>query len=188
MKRLSIHSWLLRATLPALLAASVGCGDEYLDDVSKPQGTLNDQSLANATGVEASLIAAYRALDWNNGVGGNWGNSASNWVWGSVASDDAYKGSEPTDQPNINDVEAYQWTTGLTENYLNEKWLGAYEGVVRANATLRLLRTVAGMSGQLTAADTMSIRGEAVFLRAHYHFEAWRMWGRVPYYREDDTD
>ena len=32
-----------------------------------------------------------------------------------------------------------------------------------------------------------SIQGEAIFLRAHYHFEAWRMWGNVPYYREDDT-
>src|SRR5215218_10921120 len=137
MKRLSIYSWLLRATLPALLAASVGCGDEYLDDVSKPQGTLNDQSLANATGVEASLIAAYRALDWNNGVGGNWGNSASNWVWGSVTSDDAYKGSEASDQPPINDIEGNHWSTGDAEIYLSEKWRGTFEGVVRANATLR---------------------------------------------------
>ena len=30
--------------------------------------------------------------------------------------------------------------------------------------------------------------GEALFLRAHYMFEAYRMWGNVPYLREDDTD
>ena len=48
---------------------------------------------------KATLIAAYRALDCTNGVGGNWGTAASNWVWGSVTSDDAYKGSESTDQP-----------------------------------------------------------------------------------------
>ena len=60
-------------------------------------------------------IAAYRALDWNNGVGGGWGNAASNWVWGSVTSDDAYKGSEASDQPPINDVEAYQWGTADVE-------------------------------------------------------------------------
>src|SRR5205814_492300 len=28
---------------------------------------------------------------------------------------------------------------------------------------------------------------EALFLRAHYHFEAWRMWGNIPYYTEDDA-
>ncbi len=32
------------------------------------------------------------------------------------------------------------------------------------------------------------IRGEAYFLRAHYHFEAWRMWQNIPYYHEHDTD
>jgi hypothetical protein len=42
--------------------------------------------------------------------------------------------------------------------------------------------------GQITAADAASIEGEALFLRAHYHFDAWRMWGSIPYYREDDTD
>ena len=36
--------------------------------------------------------------------------------------------------------------------------------------------------------DQRGIEGEAIFLRAHYHFEAYRMWGRIPYYREDDPD
>jgi hypothetical protein len=40
----------------------------------------------------------------------------------------------------------------------------------------------------LSAADAAGIEGEALFLRAHYHFEAWKMWGNIPYYREDDTD
>ena len=29
-------------------------------------------------------------------------------------------------------------------------------------------------------ADAKGIEGEAIFLRAHYHFEAWRMWGNIP--------
>lgn len=184
----SKHRLFLGATTLALSVTLYGCAD-FLADAASPQGTLDAGTLANRAGVEGSLISAYRALDWNNGVGGNWGNSASNWVWGSVTSDDAYKGSEASDQPAINDVEAYQWSTANSEGYLNERWRGVYEGVVRANAALRLLASVvADKPGEFTAAQAASIEGEALFLRAHFHFEAWRMWGNIPYYRETDTD
>ena len=64
-----------------------------------------------------------------------------------------------------------------------------YEGVVRANATIRLLQLVSQTKpGEISHADSMSIMGEALFLRAHYHFELWRMWGNVPYYFAADTD
>ncbi len=189
MKRLWRQRLLFGTALPMVLAATAyGCKD-YLTENAEPQGVLNDATLATRAGVEGSLIAAYRALDWNGAVGGNWGNSASNWVWGSVTSDDAYKGSEASDQPSINDIEAYQWATANTEGYLNEKWRGVYEGVVRANATLRLLKEVStSKPGEVPAVDARGIAGEALFLRAHYHFEAWRMWGNVPYYREDEAD
>ncbi|MGH7636739.1 MAG: RagB/SusD family nutrient uptake outer membrane protein [Gemmatimonadaceae bacterium] len=165
-----------------------GCQD-FLEEAAAPQGTLNELSLATRAGVEGNLIAAYRALDWNNGVGGAWGNAASNWVWGSVPSDDAYKGSEANDQPNINSIEAYTWSNAEVETYLNDKWRGVYEGVVRANSTLRLLRDVrAAKPGEIDDATARSIEGEALFLRAHFHFEAWRMWGNIPYYTEDDLD
>lgn len=169
-------------------AALYGCKD-FLSSAADPQGTLNEQSLATLSGVEGSLIAAYRALDRNTGVGGAWGGAASNWVWGSVPSDDAYKGSESSDQPPIDDIEAYHWSTGDSETYLNDKWRAVYEGVVRSNATLRLLEQVRTASPEeIPDATAEGIEGEALFLRAHYHFEAWRMWGNIPYYREDDTD
>jgi hypothetical protein len=189
MKNLLKHPLLRGTALTVLAAASVyGCKD-FLTEAAAPQGTLNEQTLANRAGVEGTLIAAYRALDWNNGVGGAWGNAASNWVWGSVTSDDAYKGSEASDQPNINDVEAYHWSTANVESYLNEKWRGVYEGVVRANATLRLLdQVVAASPNEIPISDQRGIEGEALFLRAHFHFEGYRMWGSIPYYREDDTD
>jgi hypothetical protein len=169
-------------------AALYGCKD-FLESAGVPQGTLDEKTIVNRAGVEATLIAAYRSLDWNTGVGGNWGSAASNWVWGSATSDDAYKGSEASDQPPINDIEAYQWSTADVHGYLNEKWRAMYEGVVRTNATLRFLEQVrAGQPGEISDADARGIEGEALFLRAHYHFEAWRMWGNIPYYREDDTD
>jgi hypothetical protein len=189
MKMASKRSLLLGTASLILAAATLyGCKD-FLSTNATPQGTLDQGTLANQAGVEGSLIAAYRALDWNNGVGGNWGNAASNWVWGSVTSDDAYKGSEASDQPPINDIEAYHWSTGDAEGYLNDKWRGAYEGVVRSNSTLRLFNQVnKDAPGSIPITDAKSIEGEALFLRAHYHFEAWRMWGNIPYYKEDDTD
>lgn len=192
MEKLSRHPLLLGKALPIvmlLVAVTLyGCKD-FLTDAASPQGTLNEETLANRAGVEGTLIAAYRSLDWNTGVGGAWGSAASNWVWASVTSDDAYKGSEATDQPNINDIEAYQWGTANADNYINQKWRASYEGVVRSNATLRLLKQVVEQKpGEISATNAAGIEGEALFLRAHYHFEAWRMWGNIPYYREDDTD
>ena len=189
MKITTKHPLLVGTTLLSLATAGIIACTDFLSSNAAPQGTLDETTLASLQGVEGTLIAAYRALDWNNGVGGEWGNSASNWVWGSVTSDDAYKGSEATDQSSINDVEAYHWSTGKVEGYLNSKWQGAYEGVVRSNSTLRLLkRVLSEKPGAISDADAKGIEGEALFLRAHYHFEAWRMWGNIPYYREDETD
>ena len=189
MKIASRHPLLLWTALLMSSAVTLqGCQD-FLEESAAPQGTLNELSLATRAGVEGSLIATYRALDWNNGVGGAWGNAASNWVWGSVTSDDAYKGSEAADQPNINSVEGYAWNNAEVDSYLNDKWRGVYEGVVRANSTLRLLRDVRDSKpGEIDDATARSVEGEALFLRAHFHFEAWRMWGNIPYYLEDDTD
>jgi len=188
MKIVSKHPLVFAVSLMAAVAAAWGCKD-FLEKASEPQGTLDQGVLTNKAGVEGALIAAYRVLDCTNAERANWGCAASNWVFGSVASDDAYKGSEATDQPNIDDVELFHWTTGLSEDYLNAKWVAVYEGVNRANAALRLLKQVrTEKPGEISDADAKGIEGEATFLRAHYHFEAWRMWGNVPYIRDDVTD
>ena len=187
MKILPKHQLKVGTTVLALALGVWGC-DKFLTDASTPQGTLDEGTLATKDGVEGSLIGAYRALDCTTSVGA-WGCAASNWVWGSVAADDSYKGSDGGDQPPINDIEGYHWGTGDAESYLNQKWSITYEGVVRTNATLRLLKKVQESSpGALSPSDAAGIEGEALFLRAHYHFEAWKMWGNIPYYREDDTD
>ena len=189
MKIASKHPLLVgTAVLTFVSLGLYGCKN-FLTDASKPQGTLDQSTLANAAGVEGTLIAAYRNLDCTTATSSDWGCAASNWVWGSVAADDSYKGSTLDDQPPINDVEGYHWGTANASSYLNTKWNNTYEGISRANATLRLLKQVVAASpGELTAADVSGITGEAEFLRAHYHFEAYRMWGAIPYYRENDTD
>jgi hypothetical protein len=189
MKTVSKHPLFVgTAVLMFSVAGMYGC-QNFLDDAAAPQGTLNSTSLANRAGVEGSLIAAYRSLDCNNATSADWGCAASNWVWGSAASDDAYKGSEASDQPPIDQIEEFHWDNADAQGYLNTKWRSMYEGVVRANATLRLLKSVlAAAPGEFDAASADNVEGQSLFLRAHYHFEAYRMWGNIPYYKEDDED
>ena len=182
----ALYRFRLPSRLALLILAAAGtyaCKD-FL--VANPQGTLNEETLANEAGVEGNLIAAYRMLD--HAGWGAWGSAASNWVWGSATSDDAYKGSEASDQPPITDLEMYIWTTGGAEDYLNDRWIHSYEGINRANATINLLdKVVEADPSAISPANQNGIRGEALFLRAHYHFEAWRIWGNIPYYTEADT-
>jgi hypothetical protein len=188
MKIVSKNPLLLGTALLTLATGALyGCKD-FLANAAAPQGTLDQTTLANRAGVEGTLIGAYRTLDCTTSVGA-WGCAASNWVFGSVVADDSYKGSNATDQPPINDLEGFHWGTPDADSYLAQKWQTVYEGVVRSNSTLRLLKEVVASSpGEFSTAEANAIAGEAIFLRAHYHFEAWRMWGNIPYYREDDTD
>lgn len=183
------RSLLLGGALPLLAALGAGACKDTLTEVAQPLGTLSGATVANKAGVEGTLVSAYRALDWNNSVGGGWSNAASDWVFASVTSDDAHKGSNSGDQPGIQDMSLYNWGTGNADTELNDKWKGAYEGVSRANATINLLNSVVKASpGAVATADANSILGEAIFLRAHFHFSAYRLWGNIPYYRGTDTD
>jgi len=172
--------------LVVLAGAAYGCKD-FLTEASAPLGQLDELTLQNRTGVEATLIGAYRML------GGNtqnlFGDAPSNWAFGSVPSDDAHKGSQPGDGDEVQQLELYDWNAGGAQGVLNAKWRALYEGVVRANNTLRLLKQVqTSKPGELTQAQANSIRGEALFLRAHFMFEAWKFWENLPLYTEDDTD
>src|SRR6266568_6270669 len=173
----------------ALVVLASGVAYACKDFLNIPaQGTVEQPSLESKAGVEVSLIAAYRSLDCSSSSAGSWGCAASNWVWGSIPSGDAHKGSNAGDQQPINDIETYYWSVGEAEGYLNQKWAQVYDGIFRANATINLLAKVRATKPlEISDADAASIRGEALFLRAHYHFEAYRMWGHIPYYFPEDS-
>ncbi|MEX0646207.1 MAG: RagB/SusD family nutrient uptake outer membrane protein [Balneolaceae bacterium] len=161
-----------------------GCED-FL--TQPPQGSLDANTLANASGVEATLIAAYRSLDGPRG--GLQGGAVSNWAFSSITTDDAYKGTEATDDAVATQMEQYNWSTGGADGRFNETWGKNYEGVNRANSTIRLLNQVLeNQPGEISEADADGIRGEAIFLRAHYHFDLWQKFVNIPYYTEEDED
>ena len=81
------------------------CKDQWLD--LKPKAANSINTFYSENGVNALLTGAYSIIDghYDNAWAFNqWGGSVTNWVWGSVASDDAYKGSTSSDQQPINDI------------------------------------------------------------------------------------
>src|SRR5437879_4260882 len=174
----------------AIVAVAIGVTYACTDFLNTaPQGVLKEEVLLTRSGVEGSLIAAYRSLDCSSSSAGSWGCAASNWVWGSVTSGDAHKGSNLGDQQPVHEIETMLWSLADVQDYLNQKWSQVYEGTSRANATIRLLdKVLAEKPGEIDAPTAAGIRGEAIFLRANYQFEAYRMWQNVPYYTETDND
>jgi len=132
------------------------------------------------------LIGAYAMLDGAGagGWGGDyaWAGSVTNWVWGSVASDDAYKGSDVSDQTPINPIE--KWEVITSNEYVNSKWIANYDGISRVNDMLKVLNETSG----LTEAKATQFKAEGLFLRAWFHFELRRIYRAIPYITEDIED
>jgi starch-binding outer membrane protein, SusD/RagB family len=177
----------LKISLIALTLASglYACKDSFLD--TPPQASLSNSTLAsNKNGVNATLISAYKSL---TGWTGNWGESAwgpapSNWIF-NIAADDFHKGSEPGDGDAMLAYELYQWNPADGDN--RSKWIATYEGIARANSSINTANEYLKNNPTETAFAN-SVLGQATFLRAYYHFEAYKVWKNAPYYLESDVD
>lgn len=155
-----------------LLAA---CSKEFLN--KPPLGTLNPEILATETGVQGLLIGAYSLVDGNGSLGdGNYGSAASNWGYGGVASDDAYKGSDPTD---VNDFAPFEKFVSLTptNGAVPQKWNLCYNGAQRCNGVLNTMAIAPGIS----PATQALIAGQARFLRAFFHMELKKVFNNIIY-------
>ncbi|QHT67707.1 RagB/SusD family nutrient uptake outer membrane protein [Rhodocytophaga rosea] len=158
-------------------AVLVACKESFLEE--PPRGTFSESVLKNRAGIDGLLIGSYSLLDGVGGPSGNWEAAGSNWVFGNVTSDDAYKGTDAGDQIEINPIERYEALP--TNGYFNFKWRHQYDGVSRANDVLRLLPE----AKDIPEAEQLQITAEARFLRGYYHFDAKRMWNKVPYIDEN---
>jgi starch-binding outer membrane protein, SusD/RagB family len=176
MKRLNIKLVIL---LGLVLALPYSCKDDFLDIT--PNGSLDANILATKDGVNNLLIGAYGLVDGVSSSGFGWEAASSNWVYGSIRGLEANKGTDAGDQPDINPIQTY--SEAATNPYLNVKWRSVYAGISRCNETLKVL-AVAEERGTVTAEEATSFRLQAQTLRGYYHFEAWRMWEKIPYVTE----
>jgi starch-binding outer membrane protein, SusD/RagB family len=165
------------------------CKKSFLDEPAL--GSFAPSTLANRAGVEGLLIGAYSMLDGENGVGDytNFYGAASNWLFGDIASDDAYKGSSPGDGlAEATPIETYTATS--TNDPVRWRWGALYDAIQRSNDVLRVM----AKATDITPQDEIGISAEARFLRGFYHLEAKKIFNNIPFidetisYADKNTD
>ncbi|MGV8139301.1 MAG: RagB/SusD family nutrient uptake outer membrane protein [Mangrovibacterium sp.] len=158
------------------------CSDSWFE--AKPKGEASSEKFNTKDGVNKLLTGAYAVVDGTHlGTDGMvWASAVSNWVWGSVASDDAYKGSDYGDQATINPVEGF--FADADNGYVDNHWEPLYDGVVRTNDVLKAL----ALAGDMTDAEKKESEAQAKFLRAHFYVELTMVHGKVPYIDETTED
>lgn len=176
MKRKNIIKLCLSAGL--VVGIATACSDEFL--TREPQGQYSPSSLQTAKGVEGILVGAYAMID-GQGLDGQdaWNNDIQSWVFGGIASDDAYKGTDAGDQPEQSFIE--KWDFQPTNNHIKNKWRGLFKGVARSNDVINTLKNVKDIGDD----RRKQIVAEARFLRGLFHFEAKKMWKNIPYIDEN---
>jgi len=180
MKKNKFRLLVLSFTVIAGTLILQACKKNFLD--AQPYGQYTSDLIKNKKGLEGLLVGVYGVLDGEGVDGPSWATSAVNWATAGVAADDAYKGTDANDQPQMTEIEQYK--SQSTNPYFYSKWLAVYEGVSRSNSVIRLANDPAIT---LTADEKKNIVGQARFLRGHYHFEAKKMWNKVPYISDTST-
>src|SRR6187549_1711455 len=149
---------------------TVSCSDDFLD-VSVQGGVTptSDPELASklVTGVYNSLLQ-----------GDSWGNGdvhAFAFVSvTSIMSDDADKGSTPSDQAvPVGDIDDFTLTP--TNKFCETLWSGHYNSIGAANMALEVLD-----DPSIDPTQRDMLMGEMRFLRGYLYFNLVRMFGGVP--------
>ncbi|MDB5122774.1 MAG: SusD family protein [Mucilaginibacter sp.] len=152
--------------------------------IKQPVGVLGAAVLANKAGVDGLLIGAYSLLKgYTTSYGTAWETSIDNWVYGGIASDDAYKGSNTTDQPDAAPIESH--SLDASNPFIQQKYKFNYIAIQRANDAIRELPLV--KDGSVSAAYAAEVTAEARFLRGVFHMELAKMYRNVAYVDESVT-
>jgi hypothetical protein len=154
------------------------CSEDFLD--TQPKGVAGGDVMTTPEGVEALLIGAYDYLD-----GGSWrAPCATNWVFGSIASDDCHKGESRGHPEPLVQIERYEVLA--TNMDVEAEWLAWYDAVSRTNDVLNFLRDAQAKGSKISDARATEIEAEARFLRAWYHFELTRVFDNIPYIKTEE--
>ncbi len=163
----------------SIISIVLSCRKDFLD--IKPKGNLDENILANEHGINAILIGAYSMLD---GVSSqySWESASSNWLYGDVRGLIGNMGSDAGDSGGGWPIKSY-WET--PENpWLLVKWKEVYDAVSRCNSAV-LVTNLALKKGAISQSQAESFFKQARALRGWFHFEAWRMWEKIPYIDEN---
>ncbi len=152
-------------SLLLIIIAFTSCSD-IVD--KKPLGQLTSENFfQNEEQAIQATNASYEKLrDWNVHVFAFLGLT-------DMISDDATKGSTPTDAAHLLEFEDFTFDAGHGE--INSWWTGNYEGINRANTAIA---NIPGIDMNTVIRDRLV--AENHFLRAYYYFNLVRGFGGVP--------
>ncbi|MCF2447645.1 RagB/SusD family nutrient uptake outer membrane protein [Dyadobacter sp. CY345] len=146
----------------------------------QPQGTLSTDNVSTPENAEALVTAAYAGIGNDEMIG----PMTSMWVYGSVRSDDAYKGGGGVaDVADVNFYEQHNLTQaqqgdGFMHPYT---WENFYKAISRANFAIKTISTFSEEQFPLK-----QIRlGELRFLRGHSHFMMKMLFKKIPFITEN---
>jgi hypothetical protein len=157
-----------------ILITFCSCTKDFL--TREPPGVAAGSVITSPEGVEAVLIGTYSSIRGSDMFGGAMG---TDWTYGSITSDDCYKGTSAGDETTFNLIERYE--IGVTDPYIRARWRDCYEGVARANSTLECLAANQTGGRPIPEPRASQIEAEAKFLRAWFHFQANKVFEKIPY-------
>lgn len=148
----------------------------------QPKGVLSSADLTSSTAVEGLVTAAYAAI----GNGDMIGPIYSKWAYGSIRSDDAYKGGGGTgDLDEVDKMEHYNLVTADMNGigFIPRTWKNLFKSISRANVALRAVNALDDASY-----PQKKVRlGELRFLRAHSYFTMKSYYKNIPIFDETAT-
>jgi starch-binding outer membrane protein, SusD/RagB family len=147
----------------------------------KPTGALSSADLTSPTAIDGLVTAAYAAI----GNGDMIGPIYSNWAYGSVRSDDAYKGGGGTgDVGEIDAMEHYNLVTPNMDAFVFRTWKNLFKSIGRANVALRAVSSL----NDAAFPQKKSRLAELRFLRGHSYFTMKRLYKNIPIFDENASD
>jgi len=154
--------------LSAFILVSAGC-EKVLD--KKPIGIQTEENFfLDPTQAVLGINGVYDVTSWDEGPGS--GHNYE-WMYGDVMSEDAEKGSTPSDFPTITDFK--NWTVDPANSPSGSTYFNQWQGIFRANTVIKNL-DIATWNPALKN----RIMGEAYFLRGYFYFYMARLFGGMP--------
>jgi starch-binding outer membrane protein, SusD/RagB family len=155
------------------------CSDDFLE--YEPKGVLSSENVATPKNAESLVIAAYAGIGNDEMIG----PLTSQWVYGSVRSDDAYKGGGGRGDVDVIDrYEQYNLTIPDQGDWMAPRtWTNHYKAISRANFALSVINSIPAEE----YAEKTIRQAELRFLRAHSHFMLKLLFKKIPYITEELT-
>ncbi|SFT13590.1 RagB/SusD family nutrient uptake outer membrane protein [Mucilaginibacter polytrichastri] len=170
MKKIFNIKYIILATVFSTVAITINACKNYLDVA--PQGQITQAQIITDPVQASNLVTGIYNVFYNGGFDPDI-ESLQYVFMTDVASDDADKGSSPTDSGDGLQID--NLTTTPSNGTINLVWTGYYQGIARANQALGVLQ-----NAQFDATTKNKLMGESRFLRAWFYFNMVRFFGGVP--------